>query len=426
VDKIGKYPVLRKLGEGATSTVYLCNDPFAQRQVAIKRVNPEALADAQTGHLYKKLFIAEASLAGKLLHPHIAGIYDAVSDDQEKYIVMEFIEGTTLERYTQPETLLPIDVVVEMIFKCTRALDFAGKVGVLHRDIKPANILVTPDMDIKITDFGAAITGSPDQTAVAGIGSPAYMSPQQVKDHPLNHQTDIYSLGVVMYQLLAGQLPFQASSNFGMIYQITNTEPTPVSALKHDIPSAVERIVKKAMAKELEDRYQHWDDFSRDLATAFRDDSAPVAPLASGGFSDSDKFSTLRSMAFFEQFDDVELWEVSRMSQWEAVAPNQTLMKEGEEGDCFGLVTHGQLKVLRRGKLLNILDSGECFGEMGYLSPDAKLRGADIVSLSDCKVFTIKNESLRQASDGTRHAFDRSFLRILVDRLNLANQRLTG
>ncbi len=423
MEKIGKYPILRKLGEGATSIVYLCQDPFNNREVAIKRVSPEALADEQSGHLYKKLFIAEASLAGKLIHPHIASIYDAVSEDLEKYIVMEYVEGTTLERYCDPNNLLPVEVVVEMIFKGTRALDFASKVGVLHRDIKPANILVTENMDIKITDFGAAITGSADQTAVAGIGSPAYMSPQQVKDHPLNHQTDIYSMGVVMYQLLVGQLPFQASNNFSMIYQITTTEPMPVSSLRPELSRSIGYIVKKAMAKELEDRYQTWEDFSIDLAEAFRNENMSGGENA---FAETEKFNTLRGLSFFSNFDDIELWEVCRFSQWEALGPGQYLMREGEAGDGFCIVAAGQVKITRRGKLLNILDVGECCGEMAYLSRDNHSRGADVSTMIDTKVITVKTAALEGASDATRHAFDRAFLAILVDRLALANQRLTA
>ena len=137
MEKIGKYQVIRKLGEGATSAVYLCQDPFNNRQVAVKRVHPEALKDPERGHLFKKLFIAEASLAGRLTHPHIATIFDAVTEEEEKYIVVEFVNGTTLEQYCNSVQLLPVKTVVEIIFKCTRALDFAHKVGVTHRDIKP-------------------------------------------------------------------------------------------------------------------------------------------------------------------------------------------------------------------------------------------------------------------------------------------------
>ncbi len=423
MEKIGKYHVIRKLGEGATSAVYLCEDPFNKRQVAVKRVHPDALKDPERGHLFKKLFIAEAALAGKLIHPHIVSIFDAVTDEEEKYIVMEFVEGSTLEKFCDAAALLPVQTVVEIIFKITRALDFAHKVGVTHRDIKPANIMLVgdSDFDIKVTDFGAAITTSSNTTQVAGIGSPAYMSPQQVKEHPLDHRTDIYSLGVVMYQLLTGQLPFQASNNFSMIYQIVNTEPLPPSSLRNEIPRSVDGIVKKAMAKDLEDRYLEWDDFALDLAEAFRTEGASEEK----SFADSEKFNTLRAMPFFKDFTDVEIWEVARFSEWQALGPGKTILREGEEGDYFCLLAAGQVKVTKRNKLLNILDSGECFGEMAYLSQE-KRRGADISTMSDAKLITIHNVALEKASDATRSHFDRAFLTILVERLTMANVRLSS
>jgi len=424
MDKIGKYPIVRKLGEGATSVVYLCDDPFNKRQVAVKRVNPDALQDAERGHLYKKLFIAEASLAGKLIHPHIATIFDAVTEEDEKYIVMEYVAGTTLEKYCNAADLLPIKTVVEVIFKCTRALEFADKVGVTHRDIKPANIMMMEgnDYDVKITDFGAAISTSSNTTQVAGIGSPAYMSPQQVKEHPLDHRTDIYSLGVVMYQMLVGQLPFQASNNFSMIYQIVNTEPSPPAAMRPEIPRSVDHIVRKAMAKDLDDRYQSWEQFSLDLAEAFRNEGMEGEKEE---FADSEKFNTLRALPFFKNFTDVELWEVCRFSKWEALAPGQHIMREGEDGDYFCILASGQVKVTRRNKLLNILDAGECVGEMAYLSEE-KRRGADVSTMADSKVITIPTAALESASDATRHHFDSAFLSILVERLTMANVRLSS
>src|SRR5678815_4834230 len=212
LEKVGKYEIIKQLGKGATSAVYQAYDPFQRRQVAIKVVFPEALGDKEHGRRYKKLFVTEASLAGKLSHPHIVSIYDAVADDEASYIVMEYVDGTTLEQYSRPEHLLPINKVIEIVFKCTKALDYAAKQGVIHRDIKPANIMLSGENDIKITDFGAAITGATETTQITGIGSPAYMSPEQVKEQQLTHQTDIFSLGVVLYQLLTGKLPFQANN----------------------------------------------------------------------------------------------------------------------------------------------------------------------------------------------------------------------
>src|ERR1700689_3668221 len=183
---------------------------------------------------------------------------------------MEYVDGGTLEQFCLAESLLPVERVVEMVFKCSRALDYAHELGVTHRDIKPENILFAGGTDVKITDFGAALTGSGEMTHVADIGSPAYMSPQQIKGHPLDQRTDIFSLGVVLYKLLTGQLPFQGSNNHSIMYQITSIEPPPPSSYRHEIPPSIDAIVKRAMEKDIDERYQHWKEFSFDLAEAFR------------------------------------------------------------------------------------------------------------------------------------------------------------
>jgi serine/threonine protein kinase len=423
VERIGKYQVVRKLGEGATSEVYLCHDPFSDREVAIKVVFPDSLTDTENRKLFKKLFITEASLAGKLAHPHIVQIYDAVVDEGLSYVVMEYVDGGTLESHCNPDALLPVQRIVEIIFKCSRALDFANRAGVIHRDIKPANILLQGETDIKISDFGSALMTTSEVTQVSGIGSPAYMSPQQIKEHPLTLQTDIYSLGVVMYQLLTGQLPFQASNNFSMIYQITNVEPQPPSSLRSGIPPAVDQIVRRAMQKELEQRYQEWDEFARDLADVISSEQAAKKQ----DFADSEKFNTLRGMPFFADFGDAELWEVMRVSSWECCKPGKALMFEGETGSFFCLLASGEVKVIKQGKLLNILNAGECFGEMAYISrANGSVRSADVVALSESRVITIRNEDLERASDNCRHKFDRAFMAILVERLSLSNTRLIG
>jgi len=422
MEQIGKYEVKRLIGEGATSEVYLCRDPFSNRDVAVKVVFEDRLKDdGDAAKLYKKLLVTEASLVGKLQHPHIVQIFDAVVAPRMSYIVMEYVPGGTLEAFCDTNKLLPIDTIVEMIFKCTRALGFAKNMGITHRDIKPANVLLAGPTDIKISDFGAALMASSDRTQLSGIGSPAYMSPQAFKDVPLNHQTDIYSLGVVMYQLLTGALPFTATNNYSMMYQITNVEPAPPSSLRKEIPPSVDHVVKKAMEKDLVRRYQTWEEFSLDLAEAFRS-----ARIDSPEVADSEKFNTLREMRFFAGFSDAELWEVLRFSQWESLSAGTTIIEDGTQGDFFCILAAGEVKVTKKKKLLNVLLPGECFGEMAYLSQNGKERGADVSSVSHARIIKIRAEDLDRASDACRYRFDRAFMAILVERLTLANKRLAA
>jgi eukaryotic-like serine/threonine-protein kinase len=421
--QIGKYPVLRKLGGGATSEVYLCHDPFNARDVAVKVALGQPQLDAGRASLQRKLFLTEASLAGKLQHPHICQIFDAAFDGQLSYVVMEYVEGGTLEKHCRPDALLPVERVVEIAFKCARALEFAQKLGVTHRDIKPANILHSRQTDVKITDFGAALLASAEGPQVVAIGSPAYMSPEQVKDQPLDHQTDIYSLGVVMYHLLTGRLPFHADSDFSLLYQITNVEPEAPTVYRPEIPEAVAAVVRRAMAKERAARYRDWAQFSQDLTGAYR---GPRAAAPAQEFADSEKFETLRRLPFFRRFSDVELWEVARLSNWRRAAAGELLMKEGEAGDFFCILAEGQVRVTRKGRLLNLLRAGQCFGEMAYLSSREPVRGADVAVLSDASIISVPTAQLAQASDACRHLFDRAFMEILVERLTMANLRLSG
>jgi serine/threonine protein kinase len=422
--QIGKYPVLRKLGEGATSEVYQCHDPFNDRDVAVKVAFPESFQDPDRGRLYKKLFLTEASLAGKLQHPHICQIYDAVAEDKLHYLVMEYVDGGTLEKYCRADALLPVERAVEIIFKCTRALEFAHRLGVTHRDLKPANILHTGETDVKITDFGAALIASGETTQISAIGSPAYMSPEQVKEASLDHRTDIYSIGVVMYHLLTGRLPFEAANNFSLIYQITNTQAEPPSSWRAGLPAQIDAIVMRAMARDREERYPRWEAFSRELAQVFRA-GRNVARKAQE-FADSDRFETLRELAFFRDFSDAELWEVSRISSWRHADAGQTLMKEGEPADNFCILADGEIKVTRRGKLLNVLAPGECFGEMAYLARKDNRRGADVTVTAESSVISVPTARLAQVTEGCRNQFDRAFMAILVERLSAANLRISG
>ncbi len=207
-ERIGKYELKRLLGQGASGSVYLATDSFSSAEVALKVINPEIFKDPEFGEVLREQFLNEASLAGKLTHPHIVAILDAVVTEDAGYIVMEYVPGDNLSQFADPANLLSLGDAIEVGFKCCGALDYAFREGVIHRDIKPANIMVAGGTEVKITDFGAALLRTGKSNATVSIGTPAYMSPEQINGDTLTHKTDMYCVGVVLYELLTGVRPF--------------------------------------------------------------------------------------------------------------------------------------------------------------------------------------------------------------------------
>jgi serine/threonine protein kinase len=419
--QIGKYSVLRKLGQSASCEVYLCHDPFNARDVAVKRIFPDVLRDAERARVYHRLLLTEAALIGKLVHPHIVQVFDAVLESDSGYLVMEYVPGGTLEPFAVRGNLLPVEDVIEIVFKCTRALAFANAAGVTHRDIKTGNILRVRGTDIKVSDFGAALGASTETTQVLNIGSPAYMSPEQVRDEPLDFRTDVYSLGVVMYQLLCGALPFQASTSYNLLKQIVEAQPEPLSARRGDVPVLAEKIVRRAMQRDRELRYQSWDEFSYDLIASLRADRAAVTKKT---FGDTENFDALRSLAFFRQLSDAEVWEILKIVSWRTVAAETEVMREGEPGDFFCVLAEGSMRVSKRGRLINVLQKGECFGEMAYLAGDERIRHASVTAVVESRIVCVRATDLEQVSASGRARIARQLVSTVVNRLALADEWL--
>jgi serine/threonine protein kinase len=418
---IGKYPVIRALGRGATSRVYLAEDPFSGLSVAIKVIQRDPLADAELRRRIHSAFLNEAALTGKLHHPHIVAIHDAFNDADQSYIVMEYVAGGTLEQHCSFDALLPIDQVVELVFKAGLALAYAQQQGVIHCDIKPGNLLLAGDRELKISDFGAAQYTAAEHTYLSGIGSPAYMSPEQVQDKQLNHQTDIYSLGVVLYQLLTGKVPFQGSTRESLLYQIINIEPLPPSLQRPGIPAALDRIVLRALAKSREVRYAQWRDFAHDLVQLFEHLNLPEQDL-----SDAERFSALRMLPLFGNFGDIEIWETLRIGQWHRIPAGATVLREGDPGDGFFILAAGEVLVSRAGFALETLMPGHCFGEILYFEGSSTRRTTTIAASTAAILMEIKARALARASPACQMQFNQAFLRILVKRIDRFQQRLAA
>lgn len=410
--QIGKYPIVRELGRGATSRVYLGQDPYADRDVAIKVVRPEPGVDPEVLRRFNKSFMNEAALIGRLIHPHIIQIFDADVTDMYSYIVMEYAPGETLEERCVVSNLLSMNDVVETAFKCSLALEYASRHGIIHRDIKPANILRGAEGEIKISDFGAAQFESGEQTVMQGMGSPAYMSPEQVLEKQLDHRADIYSLGVVMYQLLTGKLPFTASNRASLVYQITNIDPVSPSVHRADLPEPLSKFVMRAMAKDLSVRFGSWAEFSRELAQTYRH-----LELPDDAVTDREKYSSIKKIPFFSEFREIEIWEIVRISTWHRFPAEHEIVREGETGDAVYLITNGEARVTKSGRVLDMLESGDCFGELLYFEPQRVARATSITSASEISLVKIRAQALQEATDGLQKQFNKSFLRILVNRL---------
>ena len=419
---IGRYQIVRELGKGATGKVYLADDPFANRKVAVKVAYPEALKSSEDAAFYRNMFLNEAALAGKLSHPHIVQIYDAVVEEKSSYIVMEYVEGGTLEKFCQPDALLSPRDIAEIVFKCIRALAFAHSLGLTHRDLKPGNILHNEGTEIKIADFGAAINRVSDRTIIANVGSPAYMAPELVTGGAqASHLTDIYALGVVMYYLLAGRLPFSGANTMSVIYQIVNTEPDPPSKHREGVSADLDAIVMKAMAKDPAKRYATWEEFGQALAEIWKKEAKAEEKRDE---SDTERFGLVKTLPFFQQFPEKELWEVLKISKWARFKPDSVLIKEGDIGDSFFILAGGYVRVSRGKRTLNVLSAGDCFGEMAYLAQNGTHRSATVTTTSDAIILKIRAQDLRNASLSCRRLFDERFLDTLVQRLETANQQL--
>ncbi|MEP6801085.1 MAG: protein kinase [Acidobacteriota bacterium] len=265
--KLGRYEVLSELGKGAMGIVYLAKDPVIGRMVAIKTIRASSMAgdDDSESREFRERFVREAQTAGILSHPHIVTIHDIGEDPETStsFIAMEYIEGKNLKSLLAERAPFSYDQIAEMIAQVAEAIDYAHRKGIIHRDIKPANIIITTDEKVKITDFGIAKVASSNLTTTGQfLGTPNYMSPEQVSGAPVDGRSDIFSLGVVLYELLTHRKPFVGENLTAISYKIVHEDFTPPAELSSEVPSEFNPIVARAMAKDPWNRYQRGKDFA--------------------------------------------------------------------------------------------------------------------------------------------------------------------
>ncbi|MGQ9695892.1 MAG: CHASE2 domain-containing serine/threonine-protein kinase [Thermodesulfobacteriota bacterium] len=271
--KIGRYEILGELGKGAMGVVYKGRDPIIGRLVAIKTIRFDRLYEAQEIEGLKERFFIEAQAAGKLIHPHIVTIFDVGEDRGLSFMAMEFVEGEPLSKFTNKERLLPLEKTIKLISESAEALDFAHRQGIVHRDIKPANIMLTPNGQAKVMDFGIAKLPTSTLTQTGSIlGTPAYMSPEQISGRDLDGRSDLFSLGCVFYELLTGTRPFKGENLSALSYQITQGTPLLPSELNQQIPSILDVFIFKALAKSPQQRFQNGQEMANSLREILRNE----------------------------------------------------------------------------------------------------------------------------------------------------------
>jgi serine/threonine protein kinase len=410
-ERIGKYVIVKEVGRGSTGVVYLSHDPYYRRDVAIKVYNLES-HDEERARVTRKMFLSEAHMVGMLQHPNILPIYDAGEEDGHYYIVTEHVHGArTLSAYCKPDNLLPVDDVVEIMYKCAKALHYAHSRGVIHRDIKPSNIMLTQANDVRIIDFGIALVSDSEISRIDGIaGSPSYMSPEQVQSLEITNRSDLYSLGAVMYELLTGYRPFRGSNLSKLLHQIVYATPQPIHTLRPEIPEVLENCVAKALHKDPAKRYRNGLELAADLTRVHQTLREGLSKL-----DRQEQFSILRTLKFFHDFSQAEILEVLRASTWQDYEQGDEIVKEGEMDDRFYIIVSGSVAVMRGGNQVGTLDEGDCFGETSYVRGAKRL--ATIRALTPVTLMKVSSTLLEQSSAACQLRFNKVFLRNLISRL---------
>lgn len=317
-ERIGRYEIVSELGRGAMGVVYKAVDPLLDRTVAIKTLNL-SLSEEELEE-YEARFFQEARATGKINHPNIVSLYDVGRSNGHAYMAMEYLEGRELRHILDSGKKLAVDKIIDIARQVAEGLAYAHEHNIVHRDIKPSNIMILKSGLVKIMDFGIARIPSSAVRTMTGMvmGSPQYMSPEQVTGKPTDHRTDIFSLGIVLYEMLTGAPPFTGENVHAIMFQIMNFNPAPPGNLNHESPRMLDYIVAKALAKNAEDRYQSAREIADDLETCEKDpgniEIRPVhthfaeiedAPEASQAFSISksfDSFEATRQLAVLTEF----------------------------------------------------------------------------------------------------------------------------
>ncbi len=398
--------------------VYEAHDPFIDRRVAIKVCstgNPKGLPPER----FHKSFFNEARAAGRLTHPHIVSLYDAMVEPGRCYLVMECVDGPTIKQFCRKPHLLGLEEALRIILQCAKALDYAHRAGVIHRDVKPGNVMVANGAGAKIADFGIArVEGDSDPSNSGGMrASLYYTAPELLKGEAATPQMDLFSLGVVFYELIAGARPFEGEDEVSTLFKISYEPPPPLREFRSEIPESLERIIGKCLEKDPAQRYRSGMQMAAELSAAFEH-----LRHADEEINLQERLHALKRVGFFKEFTSSELLEVLKTTRWYRYDAGSVIISEGAVEDCFYIIISGRVTVKKHGKPLAVLREGNCFGEMAYLGRTR--RSATIEAAKETVLMKIQTSVIDQTDIPTQLKFHKGFSTALIQRLSYTSELL--
>lgn len=419
-----------QIGSGSFGNVFRAFDPMLQREVAIKvpsaNIRSSALKTMVEG------FKHEATIAARFIHPNVVAVHDLGSFDTEldpdlisvipHFLVMEFVKGVDLSDYIKEKGKRSLQEALEITYQCCKALDYIHYNGVIHRDIKPGNILYNPDRNVvKIMDFSISEDISfPSETFK---GTPRYMAPEHFQDgSKVSARTDIFALGSVMYELLAGKPAFSGSSHSALAAQIMSANPEPISEIRPDIDPVIDNILARAMHKNPEERYQNALEFAAAFSQITPDETGetPVDDSMSRTSAqlllEINQYINFRETAWFRDYSPDQINHLLCSASIENYHEGDVIIAEGEQSsDVFTLI-EGNLNIHRKNQLIGSLKHGESFGELAFISPEG-IRMATIASAGESTVLKIHPEDIQNLPKDMQSRLYQSFLEVTLQRL---------
>ena len=378
--KVGKYQLLERIGSGTCGVVYRAYDAILSRDIALK-VSPVGTLDQNSGKMpgAQKAFVTETLSAGRLTHPNIVTVYEAGVDGPLNYLAMEYVEGMSLKEYGRGKRQLPPYRVVNIIAKVCEAIDFSHKMGIVHRDIKPANIMVSSDGDVKLLDFGIAISTTGNDSTATGtpsLGTPNYMSPEQVTGKELGPRSDIYSLGAVMFELLTGQQLFRAEKVKELFRAVLKETAPPLRSIRSDLPVELELLLARCLSKNPRKRFAS----GSDMAAALKAVAEKMAPPDLVPPELQSWMPVVQELRFFNGFSARDVARFVSVSGLVRFGAGTTALARHTIDNHVYVIIEGVASTRDGSGLSSVLGPGDCFGEAGFVRGDKCHADIDVMT----------------------------------------------